>query len=70
MRDAGTPRTLSRAVYAAIRAEILAGRYAPGAKLSTRVIAAQYQGGRVAVLRGEQARASRITLMPDAEALT
>jgi DNA-binding GntR family transcriptional regulator len=30
-------------VYAAIRAEILAGRYAPGAKLSPRVIAAQHQ---------------------------
>jgi DNA-binding GntR family transcriptional regulator len=43
MRDAAAPRTLSRAVYADIRAEILAGRYAPGAKLSPRAIAAQYQ---------------------------
>ena len=30
MRDPAAPRTLSRAVYADIRADILAGRYAPG----------------------------------------
>lgn len=43
MRDPATPRTLSRAVYADIRTEILAGRYAPGAKLSPRAIATQYK---------------------------
>ena len=41
MRDPAAPRTLSRAVYADIRADILAGRYAPGAKLSPRAIATQ-----------------------------
>jgi DNA-binding GntR family transcriptional regulator len=43
MRDPAAPRSLSRAVYADIRAEILAGRYAPGAKLSPRTIATQYK---------------------------
>jgi len=43
MRDPAAPRSLSRAVYAAIRAEILAGRYAPGSKLSPRAIATQYK---------------------------
>jgi len=43
MRDPAAPRTLSGAVYADIRADILAGRYAPGAKLSPRVIATQYK---------------------------
>jgi DNA-binding GntR family transcriptional regulator len=40
MREAtATPRTLTRAVFAEIRAEILAGKYAPGSKLSPRTIA-------------------------------
>src|SRR5450631_2517069 len=43
MRDPAAPRTLSRAVYADIRADILAGRYAPGAKRSPRAIATQYK---------------------------
>ena len=42
MPDRATHRSLSRAVYADIRADILAGRYEPGAKLSPRAIATQY----------------------------
>jgi len=42
MPDRATHRSLSRAVYAGIRADILAGRYAPGAKLSPRAIATEY----------------------------
>ena len=42
MPDRATHRSLSRAVYAGIRADILAGRYAPGAKLSPRTIATEY----------------------------
>ena len=42
MPDRATHRSLSRAVYASIRADILAGRYAPGAKLSPRTIATEY----------------------------
>jgi DNA-binding GntR family transcriptional regulator len=41
MREPATPRTLSGAVYAEVRSDILAGRYSPGAKLSPRVIAAE-----------------------------
>ena len=42
MRDPVAPaRTLSGAVYAEIRSDILAGRYTPGSKLSPRVIATQ-----------------------------
>jgi DNA-binding GntR family transcriptional regulator len=41
MPDRPTHRSLSRAVYADIRADILAGRYEPGAKLSPRAIATQ-----------------------------
>ena len=41
MRERAVPRTLSRVVYADVRADILAGRYSPGAKLSPRVIAAE-----------------------------
>lgn len=43
MREARRPRSLGRAVFAAIRADILAGRYAPGSKLSPRVIATQHE---------------------------
>jgi DNA-binding GntR family transcriptional regulator len=43
MPDRATHRSLSRAVYAGIRADILAGRYAPGAKLSPRTIATEYE---------------------------
>ena len=43
MPDRATHRSLSRAVYAGIRADILAGRYAPGAKLSPRTIATEYK---------------------------
>jgi DNA-binding GntR family transcriptional regulator len=39
MRESAVPRTLTRAVFADIRAEILAGKHAPGAKLSPRAIA-------------------------------
>ncbi|HEY2279736.1 MAG TPA: GntR family transcriptional regulator [Streptosporangiaceae bacterium] len=42
MPDRATHRSLSRAVYAGIRADILAGRFAPGAKLSPRTIATEY----------------------------
>jgi DNA-binding GntR family transcriptional regulator len=42
MPDRATHRSLSRAVYAEIRADILGGRYAPGAKLSPRAIATEY----------------------------
>jgi DNA-binding GntR family transcriptional regulator len=42
MPDRATHRSLSRAVYAGIRADILAGRHAPGAKLSPRTIATEY----------------------------
>ena len=42
MREPVAPaRTLSGAVYADIRSDILAGRYTPGSKLSPRVIATQ-----------------------------
>jgi DNA-binding GntR family transcriptional regulator len=42
MREPVAPaRTLSGAVYAQIRSDILAGRYTPGSKLSPRVIATQ-----------------------------
>ena len=42
MREPVAPaRTLSGAVYAEIRSDILAGRYTPGSKLSPRVIATQ-----------------------------
>lgn len=39
MRQGTPPRSLSQAVFADLRAEILAGRHAPGAKLSPRAIA-------------------------------
>lgn len=38
-RERSGPRSLSRTVFADLRAEILAGRYEPGAKLSPRVTA-------------------------------
>jgi DNA-binding GntR family transcriptional regulator len=41
MREPATPRSLSWAVYGDIRSDILAGRYAPGSKLSPRVIGTQ-----------------------------
>src|SRR6202522_4493509 len=41
MREPAVHRTLSGAVYAEVRSDILAGRYSPGAKLSPRVIAAE-----------------------------
>ncbi len=41
MREPAAPRSLSWAVYGDIRSDILAGRYAPGSKLSPRVIATQ-----------------------------
>ena len=43
MPDRALHRSLSRAVYADIRADILAGRYEPGAKLSPRTIATEHQ---------------------------
>ncbi len=43
MPDRAVHRSLSRAVYADIRADILAGRYEPGAKLSPRAIATEHQ---------------------------
>lgn len=43
MREPATSRTLSGVLYADIRADILAGRYAPAAKLSPRVIATQHK---------------------------
>jgi DNA-binding GntR family transcriptional regulator len=43
MPDRAMHRSLSRAVYAEIRADILAGRYAPGAKLSPRAIATEHK---------------------------
>jgi DNA-binding GntR family transcriptional regulator len=43
MADRATHRSLSRAVYAGLRTDILAGRYAPGAKLSPRAIATEYK---------------------------
>lgn len=39
MPEAAGPRSLTRAVFADIRAEILAGEYEPGAKLSPRALA-------------------------------
>lgn len=39
MRQSAVPRNLGRAVFTAIRADILAGKYVPGSKLSPRVIA-------------------------------
>lgn len=41
--EATSSRTLGGAVYASVRSEILAGRYAPGSKLSPRRIAAQFE---------------------------
>ena len=43
MPDRATHRSLSRAVYAGLRADILTGRYAPGAKLSPRAVATEYK---------------------------
>lgn len=36
------PRNLSRAVFAAVRAEVLSGRFAPGTRLSPRVLATEH----------------------------
>jgi DNA-binding GntR family transcriptional regulator len=41
MREQGGPRSLSRAVFADVRADILAGTYPPGARLSPKTIAAK-----------------------------
>ena len=41
MPDRATHRSLSRAVYAGLRADILTGRYAPGARLSPRAVATE-----------------------------
>src|SRR6201995_6063928 len=43
MPDRATHRSLSRAVYAGIRADILAGRYRPGGKRGPRAIATEYK---------------------------
>jgi DNA-binding GntR family transcriptional regulator len=43
MPDASAPRSLSAAVFAEMRADILAGKYAPGSKLSPRVLATHHK---------------------------